>query len=157
MAIREQRPAIAILMVQTPGRLRVAQRATKGDQMPCFDIDAAQEASNRLDDGEYDQEDRENLVLLAEQYESYLQNEQDKFVRREAEIEFHIAWPEPSDGARIEWENSDGSLFGARRDENNWWMYNDPNGGPHTWREIVESMPDNVINMTFVAILREVR
>lgn len=64
-----------------------------------------------------------------------------EFERQCEQAEFEAHFPEPADGARIEWESS-GKVYGAYRQDDGdnagvgtWWLYGEDK--PYTWRGLV--------------------
>lgn len=83
----------------------------------------------------------------------------------EDEADFQTQWPEPPDGARIEWEARDGSRWAAIRQDGvddgcsepgECWYYYNGHSGPLLWRDLVDELnEDGVASMTDVIILVE--
>jgi hypothetical protein len=127
-----------------------------------FNLNEAQQASNRLDIGAYENDERPKLEQLANQYEQFLQQEQDEFDHETTRLEFEHAWPEPSEGVSISWERYDGSFAaaysGAPADgdtgDQHWWMYNTSDISGMTWPQVVDRIcDDDVTGMNGVSIL----
>lgn len=66
---------------------------------------------------------------------------QEEFERQCEDDELNARWPEPADGARIEWEGDDGTLFAAYRQDlpehagGSWFLYGSDDR--HTWGRLV--------------------
>lgn len=79
---------------------------------------------------------------LADRYDRLvLQPAHAELERQCEDAEFAARWPEPPDGARIEWEGDDGTLYAAFRqdlpecEEGSWWTYG--SGYHWSWRHLV--------------------
>jgi hypothetical protein len=93
-------------------------------------------AQTRLDD--------DQAVLASAQYE---------FERQCDEADFDRAFPEPADGARIEWEGAGGTLYAAYRQDlpehegGSWWLYGSDER--MSWRQLVGEyrLPERLVDV----------
>jgi hypothetical protein len=110
--------------------------------------EAFQDAQARLDEGErqdgqpYTLEQRAEDEKLTDRYDRLvLGPAHDEFLRQRDEDEFNHHFPEPADGARIEWEGHGGTLFAAFRQDipehegGSWWLYGSDER--YTWRRLI--------------------
>lgn len=122
---------------------------------------AAQSRLDYLDYGpDYTPEQAEDDRKLTDRYDRLvLQPAQYEYDRQCAEDEFEHAWPEPGDGARIEW--GEDIRWAAYRDDANeddgrhWFMYNDRRGPGHTWAELVREHAEAMYSIHDITILAE--
>lgn len=105
------------------------------------------DAQARLDEGDYPagpagNRQRVEDERFADWYDQAVnQCAQDEFERQGEADEFNRHWPEPPDGARIEWEADDGRLHAACRHDipehegGSWWEYG--RDDRYTWPRLV--------------------
>lgn len=87
---------------------------------------------------------------------------QEEFERRGKVDEFHRHWPEPVDGARIEWEDAAGTLHAAYRqdqpehDGGSWYRYGCDSRW--TWERLVREhrLPAGLVDVAVLVDLAEV-
>jgi hypothetical protein len=93
-------------------------------------------------EGEYAQPQRREDERFTDWYDqAVLAAAQDEFERHCEQADFDRAYPEPADGARIEWEGDGGTLYAAYRQDlpefsgGSWWLYG--TDLRMTWRQLV--------------------
>lgn len=93
--------------------------------------------------------------------QAVLSASQDEFERQCEADEFNARWPEPADGARIEWEDRDGALYAAYRQDlpehagGSWWLYG--SDLRYGWRELVGEyeLPADLVDVTLLVEAKE--
>jgi hypothetical protein len=116
-------------------------------------------AQTRLDDGLHppgpvgDTQRRKDEKFTDWYDQAVLASAQDEFERQCDEADFDRTFPEPADGARIEWEGEGGTLYAAYRQDlpeyegGSWWLYGSDER--MSWRHLVGKyrLPERLVDV----------
>jgi hypothetical protein len=83
---------------------------------------------------------------------------QDEHERQGEEEEFRRHFPEPVDGSRFEWEDADGVVHGAYRQDcsdcgGDWWVYGEDE--PYAWCRLVAEHNLHMDDLTFLVLAED--
>jgi hypothetical protein len=123
------------------------------------------DAQARLDEGDYPPGEAGDAQRKADElfttwYDANVNGAaQDEHERQGEEEEFNRRFPEPVDGSRFEWEDRDGVVHGAYRQDfppsvGDWWIYGDVNG-PYTWRRLVAERHLHMDDLAFLVLAED--
>jgi hypothetical protein len=118
------------------------------------------DAQARLDEGDYPpgeagEAQRAEDKRFADWYDANVNAAaQDEHERQGEEEEFRRHFPEPVDGSRFEWEDREGVVHGAYRQDfppsvGDWWVYGDVDS-PYSWRRLVAEHNLHMDDLTFL-------